>query len=39
MTEKKEWRWEVEKQGAFRKLKKLLTTASVSVVLDNSHKF
>ena len=39
MTGKKEWRWGVEKQEAFRKLKRLLITALVLAVLDNNHKF
>jgi len=39
ITGKKEWRWGVEKQEAFRKLKRLLITALVLVVSDNSHKF
>jgi len=39
MTGKKEWRWGVEKQEAFRKLKRLLITALVLVVSDNGHKF
>ena len=39
MTEKKKWRQEVEEKETFIKLKKLLTTTTVLIVLDNGHKF
>jgi len=39
MTGKKKCRWGVEEQGAFRKLKRLLTIVLILAVLNNGYKF